>query len=86
MKITIDYGKFTLPAKREKAVQDVKDYLDDKFDIVVELTAACPSLEQVRFNLAFAGIDGYPSQAMWETYNTQGIAEAKENDNGTSQD
>ena len=81
MKQTRDYSKMTPLAKREKGVQDVKDYLGaEMFDTAVRCVVSCITVEHVRFNLSFTGIEGYPSKAMWETYNKTGQQEAKEND------
>ena len=82
MKQTKDYSKLTPLAKREKGVEDTKFYLGDMWDIAVKCVIECDTLEHVRFNLSFTGVEGYAARAMWETYNKTGIAEAREADNG----
>jgi hypothetical protein len=80
-KQTIDYSKMPPDAKREKAVQDCKDYInDDKiFKDVVVYCGACQSLEELQGGMAmFMGIEGYPAVAMWETYNNKEIQDGKE--------
>lgn len=69
MHTTVDYGKLEGDAKREKAVQDVKNYLGERFHVVVGFVEASKELKDVEFGLdMFLGIEGYPVQAMWETY------------------
>jgi hypothetical protein len=71
MKREIDYAHLSGDAKREKAVQDCKDYVGDDrvFKDLVTYVSGCDNLSQVHNALSmFLGIEGYPATAMWETY------------------
>ena len=71
MKTTIDYAKLEGQAKIDKAVQDIKDYIDDEtiWKNVVYYCKSCLDIDELRGGLGmFMGIEGYPVVAMWETY------------------
>jgi hypothetical protein len=79
MSHTIDYSALEGDAKREAAMKDIKFWLgEDTFkrmqaSVVAEYKDKPFSLETFRFSASFAGVQGYPVQAWFETV----VAEAK---------
>jgi hypothetical protein len=74
MKYEISYANFDNPeAKKHKAIQDCKNYLGgDHFDKLTKEIAKVPDTEDNRngviFWLSFAGIEGYPADALIDEY------------------
>lgn len=70
----------------EKAIEDVKFWLGDRFDEVMDTMKRCDGAEprEVYFAMSFAGIQGYPVGAIMRTYmpKTAKLLEAEENKDG----
>ena len=58
------------PEAKEKAMADIKSYLDDRYDTIVgQLTAdtPVPTFESFEFSCGmFLGIEGYPVKVWYE--------------------
>lgn len=70
MHYEIRYDHLEGQAKVDKGVEDIRSYLDDdeRFDAVCTATADLlrreSSIRQIRFAPSFAGIGGYPVEAI----------------------
>lgn len=65
MKQTIDYTNLNEPAKRAKALDDIKFYLGDGYDRICRELKEVKHFESFAFALSFAGIQGYPVKALY---------------------
>ncbi len=66
---TIDYSKS--PAKAFDAVEDIKDYLGDRYDHMVELIENVSDCERFAFYCSMMGISGFPVKAWYEHFHGQ---------------
>ena len=66
MKHTISYKHLEGDAKVNKALDDCRFYLGDKFDQVVGILREIPELRHRVAALSWAGIEGYPAQVLAE--------------------
>ena len=77
MHTTIDYTELPEKEKREKALQDCREWLGDRFDPMIEavrkdIRENCPEgfpkedISKLAKCLAFAGIQGYPAIVLAE--------------------
>ena len=74
MHYTVDYNVLEGDAKRQAALEDVKEFIDDehKYAEIVEYIKACATLPQAEFGLGMAvGIEGYPVKALFEEYHKE---------------
>ena len=70
MKATIDYSKS--PAKAFDAVEDIKSYFGDRWDIISPEMAKIKDIDEFMTVANFAGIRGYPVRAWYDLYNGEG--------------
>jgi len=70
MKTTVDYSKSPAPAF--DAVEDIKEYLGAKYDVIAEDMAKITSATEFQFYCEFAGIQGFPIKAWYEHFHGQG--------------
>lgn len=73
MHTTVDYGKS--PAPSFDAVEDIKNYLGDRYDKMAEIMK---SLHKSDFEAGcemFLGISGFPVQAWYDHFHGQGAWE-----------
>jgi len=74
MKYTINYTDLPAGRKAAKAIEDTKEYLGDKFaEIIGMFTAAIEEGElttrkHVHLAMSFIGVQGYPVDAMIDSY------------------
>jgi hypothetical protein len=69
MKYTINYTGLNDRDKFAQAILDVQDYLGEaRFNQLVALFKAQPqlTLEEFKLALSFAGITGYPAEALFD--------------------
>ena len=69
MYYTIDYSKS--PAKAFDAVEDIKEYLVDRYDHMVELIENVSDCERFAFYCSMMGISGFPVKAWYEHFHGQ---------------
>ena len=69
MHYTIDYSKS--PAKAFDAVEDIKDYLGDRYDSIAELVSEVSDCDRFRNYCGFVGISGFPVKAWYEHFHGQ---------------
>ncbi len=69
MHYTIDYSKS--PAKAFDAVEDIKDYLGDRYYHMVELIENVSDCERFAFYCSMMGISGFPVKAWYEHFHGQ---------------
>lgn len=69
MHYTIDYSKS--PAKAFDAVEDIKEYLSDRYDHMVELIRDVSDCERFAFYCSMLGISGFPVKAWYEHFHGQ---------------
>ena len=70
MHYEIDYSKLEEPAKSEKALKDIEQYLGGKkaFNKVVKAIKGRPK-KSIIINLSmFTGIEGYPAEVLADKY------------------
>jgi hypothetical protein len=73
MHYEMDYSGFGGDEKREAAVQDIKDYIGDRYDTWLAAIQhfvkeqGVPSFDKFAIVLSFSGIGGYPVRALYET-------------------
>ena len=70
MKTTIDYSKSPAPAF--DAVEDIKEYLGERYDQIAPLIKAETNRDNFAMACSFAGIHGYPVKAWYEHFHGQG--------------
>lgn len=79
MKQTIDYSG--IPEAEKKALDDVKSYLSDVYNKVVEHVSKADSEEEAVMGLAMVGVEGYPAKVFAEycmkKRNSKGYTTAK---------
>jgi hypothetical protein len=73
MKNTINYENMLPHEKREKAINDVKEYLNgtQAFDGILKFIDDCSDDQYEYFSTTIemlCGIQGYPVKALWQTY------------------
>ena len=71
IKQIIDYGDLEGRDKRIQAIKDCKFYLGKHFGTAIKELVAVKdelTLKQVRLCLSLVGIEGYPAEAIYETY------------------
>lgn len=70
MKTMRDYSKLEGKEKKAAAIQDCIDYLgDERFNnLVLAIGKEIKTKEQLAFYCEFAGIQGYPVEAIWSKY------------------
>ena len=66
---TIDYSKS--PAKAFDEVEDIKEYLGDRYDHMVELIENVSDCERFTFYCSMMGISGFPVKAWYEHFHGQ---------------
>jgi hypothetical protein len=69
MHYTIDYSKS--PAKAFDAVEDIKEYLGDRYDSIAELVSEVSDCDRFRNYCGLAGISGFPVKAWYEHFHGQ---------------
>lgn len=67
MKYTIDYASFPEHEQRARAIKDCRNWLGDKFDMVVEELRKINDTEGRMFLLSFAGIEGFSARVLAES-------------------
>ena len=72
MKMTISYKNMDDP--RTKAIQDVKDYLGDRYQILLDALQGQPA-NAYAIICSFAGVRGYPVVALYEEVHGEGSFE-----------
>jgi len=66
---TVSYAGLTNKARDDKAIQDTKDYLGDRFSIIEEaLQDSERSLASCETLMGFAGVSGTPVHALLRRY------------------
>lgn len=70
MKTTIDYAKSPAPAF--DAVEDIKDYLGDRYDKIAHEMGRIHDPELFGLFCDFAGISGFPVGAWYDHFHGQG--------------
>ena len=70
MHTTIDYSKS--PCPKTDAVNDVKEWLGDRWDKVSELMQTVTEPKQFQLYANFAGVKGFPVRAWYELYHGEG--------------
>lgn len=70
MKVTIDYSNS--PAKCFDAVEDIKEYLGKKYDVIARDMAKLPNVQSFNFYCSFAGIEGFPVRAWYDHFHGEG--------------
>lgn len=70
MKTTIDYSKS--PAKAFDAVEDVKEWFDDRWPVVSDMMKGITDPEAFSIAASFGGVEGYPVEAWYDLYHGQG--------------
>lgn len=73
MHVTRDYTNS--PAKAFDAVQDIKEWLGDRWDILSPEMAKVTDVDEFMILASFAGIRGYPVRAWYDLYHGQGAFE-----------
>ncbi len=74
MKTTINYTNLPIDRKAVKAIEDTKAYLGDRFaEIIGMFTQAITDGEittrqQAHLAMSFVGVEGYPVDAMIDSY------------------
>ena len=66
MKYEINYNELDSQAKRDKAIQDMKNYLGNRFGIIGHVAMIADEYRQLSFMASFAGVQGYPVVALWD--------------------
>lgn len=65
MGYVVDYSRLTEDDKYAAALKDCKQYLGDRYDLVIKfLREECASDAQRTLALDFAGIKGYPATVL----------------------
>jgi len=70
MKQVIDYSKS--PAKAFDAVEDIRNYLGDRYDTIANHVKTIKSPRIFGFACSFTGIEGYPVRAWYDHFHGQG--------------
>ena len=69
MHTTIDYSKLEEPAKSEKAIADIIEYLGmDRYEKVVKSIQGQPKKDILMGLSLFVGIEGFPAQVLADRY------------------
>ena len=67
----VDYTSLEGDAKRDAALQDIRDYLgDERYQVVCDRLRELPkpmTLDVLSLTLMMTGVQGYPVQALRET-------------------
>jgi len=63
----IDYSRHTeKQAKRDQAIQDIENWLGDRFHVLTTIAMQSEVYKQLSFAAGFAGVQGYPVAALWD--------------------
>ena len=67
---TIDYSNSPCPSS--DAVEDIKDWLGDKWDVISPEMAKVTNQENFTIYASLVGIQGFPVKAWYELYHGEG--------------
>ena len=69
MPTTIDYSKLEEPAKSQKAIQDIIEFVGEKrYKKIVEAITGQPKRDIIVALSLFQGIEGFPAQVLADRY------------------
>lgn len=66
MKFTIDYTDLSGQEKRDKAIEDIREYNPRAMNILETVAMGADKYVQLSFTASFAGIQGFPVVALWD--------------------
>ena len=69
MHTTIDYSKLEEPAKSQKAIQDIIEYVGERrYKAIVKCITGQPKRDSINGLSLFQGIQGFPAQVLADRY------------------
>lgn len=66
MKFTIDYTDLAEQEKRDRAIEDMREYNPRAMNTLETVAMIADRYMQLSFYAGFAGIQGYPIVALWD--------------------
>ena len=66
MKFTIDYTDLAGQEKRDRAIEDMREYNPGAMNALGTVAMEAIYIGHLSFTAAFAGIQGYPVVALWD--------------------
>ena len=66
MKFTIDYTDLAGQEKRDRAIEDMREYNPRAMNALETVAMGADKYVQLSFTSSFAGVHGYPVVALWD--------------------